>query len=585
MSKVLHLNTPASGESTILSTWSSTSSISTLSSVAAASSELEITKTTFEPRPMSITGSISGVLESSPFQHEQRLAEMVLNHPDIARTSSGKPQIVFIHKLYDMLSNDSISHLIRWAPDSISFYIFPGESFCKVLAQYFKHTNMSSFIRQLNMYGFHKVNDNNNSVPSSEIRSTNSKWEFRHSQNHFKKGDFESLKYIKRRSSKTTNDQKEVVDLKSIPHTSEYLQRQVENEHSPFDTHFSTPSPSQAPRNQYPPLFPNQVPQMPHFSMDAPAFQPNSLLQTQHIERTPPRLKSPLTSNQPPLMTTTLHNFNQSGPDTTLPLPQTIQQGQQQQQQQQQHHHHHHHHHPRDYVHQRPPITTQYSFESANASAAAAAVDDTKSTTLSSEAEFWKRKHADLTADFDTLVGIVESGTNIDVEYQRFKKSRSARQQLNNHSMSMPLMTSLSVASAPQSDNSTHLSTYYPQFKPKFNLPVLQQRAESKSYSPMGTPITQKDYFLQKQQLTQQQQMPVLKIPSLMVNQLQVRTNSLPGELQKGKCPVSPNTRLPTGKRNSDSVISAPRLPSVNELTSNLPVFNPNLNIKRKRSA
>lgn len=68
--------------------------------------------------------------------------------------SLGKTQTVFIHKLYDMLEDSSLSHLIWWSPTNDSFCLYPGEEFSNVLAQYFKHTNIASFIRQLNMYGF-----------------------------------------------------------------------------------------------------------------------------------------------------------------------------------------------------------------------------------------------------------------------------------------------------------------------------------------------------------------------------------------------------------------------------------------------
>jgi hypothetical protein len=55
-----------------------------------------------------------------------------------------------------MLEDPSIQHLISWSSGGESFVMNPSTEFSKVLAQYFKHTNISSFVRQLNMYGFHK---------------------------------------------------------------------------------------------------------------------------------------------------------------------------------------------------------------------------------------------------------------------------------------------------------------------------------------------------------------------------------------------------------------------------------------------
>ena len=108
-------------------------------------------------------------------------------------------QTAFIHKLYSMLEDRTIRHLISWSDNHDSFVMSPSNEFSKVLAQYFKHTNISSFVRQLNMYGFHKVSDVfHTGSPESAL------WEFKHGNGNFKKGDLMGLREIKRRASRHT---------------------------------------------------------------------------------------------------------------------------------------------------------------------------------------------------------------------------------------------------------------------------------------------------------------------------------------------------------------------------------------------
>lgn len=132
--------------------------------------------------------------------------------------SKSSQNIVFIHKLYDILENKELKHLIWWSENGKSFFIKPNEKFSKALAKYFKHTNITSFVRQLNIYGFHKVtnlNESNSTMSEKEKEkfaessdgdpSTIKIWEFKHSAGIFKRGDRESLKLIKRRSSSRNN--------------------------------------------------------------------------------------------------------------------------------------------------------------------------------------------------------------------------------------------------------------------------------------------------------------------------------------------------------------------------------------------
>lgn len=125
---------------------------------------------------------------------------MTMPAPAAAAAAVTQPKIVqtaFIHKLYNMLEDPSIQHLISWSASAESFVMSPSQDFSKVLAQYFKHTNISSFVRQLNMYGFHKVSDVfHTGNPESAL------WEFKHGNGNFKRGDLVGLREIKRRASR-----------------------------------------------------------------------------------------------------------------------------------------------------------------------------------------------------------------------------------------------------------------------------------------------------------------------------------------------------------------------------------------------
>lgn len=158
---------------------------------------------------------------------QQQAGQSPVKSGSVSGPSSGTKvnQSVFIHKLYSMLEDDSIKHLISWTPTNDSFIIFPGEEFSKVLSQYFKHTNPSSFVRQLNMYGFHKVNDTfhgansaNASGDSSSTGTSNatSQWEFKHGAGSFKRGDVEALRAIKRRASRPSAVHRDNISLKPV---------------------------------------------------------------------------------------------------------------------------------------------------------------------------------------------------------------------------------------------------------------------------------------------------------------------------------------------------------------------------------
>ncbi len=62
----------------------------------------------------------------------------------------------FLFKLYDILNDSSNQNIILWKENTSILIKDRFKLTEKVLPKFFKHKNYSSFVRQLNLYGFYK---------------------------------------------------------------------------------------------------------------------------------------------------------------------------------------------------------------------------------------------------------------------------------------------------------------------------------------------------------------------------------------------------------------------------------------------
>ena len=82
----------------------------------------------------------------------------------------------FLSKLYDILKNNSYSKIIHWDTDGKRVIISDVVNLCNiVLPKFYKHHNYSSFVRQLNLYGFHKSKGITKFGDSYELEAFHSK--------------------------------------------------------------------------------------------------------------------------------------------------------------------------------------------------------------------------------------------------------------------------------------------------------------------------------------------------------------------------------------------------------------------------
>ncbi|KAK2883955.1 hypothetical protein Q8A67_017592 [Cirrhinus molitorella] len=133
----------------------------------------------------------------------------------------------FLTKLWTLVEDSDTNEFICWSQEGNSFLVLDEQRFAKeILPKFFKHNNMASFVRQLNMYGFRKVMHIDTGIVKQE---RDGPVEFQHP--YFKHGQDDLLENIKRKVSNARPEESKIrqEDLSKILTSVQDVHEQQEN--------------------------------------------------------------------------------------------------------------------------------------------------------------------------------------------------------------------------------------------------------------------------------------------------------------------------------------------------------------------
>ncbi|XP_030445524.1 heat stress transcription factor B-4b-like [Syzygium oleosum] len=141
--------------------------------------------------------SSNGSRSSAGEEHEHHHHHHHRHQPALSVESQKAVPAPFLTKTYQLVDDPRTDHIVSWGEEDATFVVWrPAEFARDLLPNYFKHNNFSSFVRQLNTYGFKKI--------------VADRWEF--ANEYFRKGAKHLLCEIHRRKTPQHNQ-----DLPSPP--------------------------------------------------------------------------------------------------------------------------------------------------------------------------------------------------------------------------------------------------------------------------------------------------------------------------------------------------------------------------------